>query len=222
MALLVGALTLVLLHRPIFSAMYSFLTITEDAGPVALVVVTGADRLGLDRAQEIVAGGDAEGVLIVERRLPRITQIGVTPRPGDLIRDELVARGVSDSLVTNFPTDAVTNWQVVRELDQYLSRVAPDRKVAMLCPQHHGRHLRWVIDHVVDDARLGRYQLRTFAGGNFDQTNWWANRSALVKVAVGYLRLFHAIGFGEGEFDDDNWNPDAYQRSITRNLATAA
>lgn len=210
----------VLLHRFLLAGVYGILVSEDAVERVSLVVVFGADRLGLDKAQEVIDEGIADAVLIVERRLPRIAQLGITLKTGDLIRQELVARQVPDSAIDILPTDAVTGWEAVRELDQHLAN--EEVQVAILCPEHHTRQLCWVIDHTVDPSRADRYRVWSFSPGNFDAGSWWTKRLALVKVAVGYLRLLHAIGFGEGEYDADNWSPDAYEESITKRTESKA
>ena len=217
----IAIVLLVVFHRPILRGAYDYLSVEDPLQHVSLVVVSGADRLGLDRATELIQQGHAERILIVERRLPRISKLGITPRPGDAIRRELRSRGVSEAVILTLTTDALTSWQVTRALDEHLRSNHNDAKVAMICTQHHARYVRYVLNRTVGQ-RAAKYLIWTYEPYGFDADTWWRKRTALVKVAIGYLRLMHAIGFGEGEFDADNWSPDAYEDSIRLSASKAA
>lgn len=212
-SLLVCVVLLGLLHRQILRATYNFLTYEDQPRKVTRIVVSGVDRLGLDRVQQLIAEGQASGVLIAGRRPTRVEEMGLVRRTSDLIREELVARGVSDSLIEDLDTGAITTWQMLRALDDYLQQ-EEQTTLALVCPQHNSRQLRWLIDHTADESRAERYCVWTFPPGDFGADSWWKNRIALVKIASGYLRLIHVIGFGEGEFHSDNWSPDQYEQSI--------
>ncbi len=205
---------LILCHRPLLRGAYRFLIHQDPAEDVRFVALVNGDQAALDRALVKISDGQARAVLIVERRQPRTVQIGAAPAMGDRMKQALIASGLSESSVEIISTEAVTYWQLARALDQHLSRRAPAARVAILFPEHQTRYLRWIVDRAVDSGRADQIDIWSFSPGAYDQDNWWSRRSAVLKVAVSYLRLIHAVGFGEGEFDANNWSPESYERAL--------
>jgi len=201
-------------YRPLLRSVYNFLIREDPAENVDFVALVNGGRVAIDRAIERVTDGKAQEILIVERRPPRVVQIGAARSLGDRVKKSLILRGMPESSVHIVTTGAVTNWQLVRELDQYLISHSPAARVAILFPEHQTRYLRWIVDREIDRRRADQFEVWSFSTGVFDAENWWSNRLALFKVAVSYLRLIHAVGFGEGDFDANNWSPESYQRSL--------
>jgi hypothetical protein len=154
----------------------------------------------------------------MEKRQPRIAQVGVVPTLGTAARDELIDRGVPAEAIQVVSTDALSNWRLIVALDQFLSQVAPGERATVVCPEIQTRYFRRIIRNAVGPSRIDRIQLHGLKPPGFHAGNWWVNRTAIAKVAMAYLRLAFVSLQGEGAFDTEGWSPESYEERL-RELA---
>jgi hypothetical protein len=212
---LIGLL-LVVFHKPIFRGIYTGLVSHDAIEGIGYVVIVNGDRESFDCAADVLSENVASTVLVIERLQPRVVQLGIVPSMGKVAQDELASRGCSIRSIRVIPTPASTNWQVVRELDNYLQANDAEARVAIVCPEIQSRYFRHVINHTLEPARADRLRLRTFAFRGFGADTWWRNRLAVARIGMAYLRLTYVTCHGEGSFDTDNWSPDRFEESLGR------
>jgi hypothetical protein len=212
--LVVAAVVLIglyLLRAPLLRGLASVLIVEDPGFSAEYLLVLSGDRVAR-RAAGIHAEHDGR-ILLVEWKPGRLESYGLIPSRLALNRRELEQHGVAPRAVGLLPGIARTDWDVARQVREWLPQ-HPDVRILVLCHRFDSRRMRSLFGRVLgsDAERVG---FEALPERDFDETNWWRHKEGLLDVLQSSLHLAYTEIAGEDELQED-WDPDEYERSLKR------
>jgi hypothetical protein len=209
MALLM--LVILLLHGPLLRAVYGVIVFDQSTRGATHGILLFGDAGSLESVAHSIREGELRKAVIVELKPSRSVRIGAAPRLAAIARQELKQKGVPESAIDLITTDATSFPAAIRAVNE---RLEAGTVAAVPCPRHASRHVRTVIDAVLDEPNARRFYVQTVPVSGFDERRWWISRTGIKRVVSSYLRLLHLKLVGLREVDATEWDPDAYEIAL--------
>jgi uncharacterized SAM-binding protein YcdF (DUF218 family) len=208
--LLVGA-CFYLFRVPILRSLADFLIIDQQ-GPADYVLILNGDGR-YDRAASLYHSGSAPRILLVESRPKRLERMGFESSSISLTERELAARGVPRDAITVIAGQALNDWDRARQLRDWLES-QPTVNVLVLCDLFGGRRLRYIFNEILGAEYVSRVRMNALPDRQFDETDWWHHRPAIVYLFDSYLRLVYDRLSGEDREEWREWDPEEYSKTL--------
>ncbi|MEX0938230.1 MAG: hypothetical protein WDZ59_10265 [Pirellulales bacterium] len=213
--LIVVALLLIALHRPLLRGAGGVLVVDEPWHDgrhlVVLPVVDG------DRWYEVAVrwrNEHAEGtILLVEPYPNRLVEHGLLPSFVEIARERLTQRDVPVEAIVTVAGEARGSWSAASQLSQWL-KDNPDARLDILAARFRSRYERHVLDQVLTGGQAERVRVHALPNSEFDESDWWRKRAAVKDVVGEHLRLAYAYLAGNGESDQPYWDVDQYEAKL--------
>ncbi|HLJ91631.1 MAG TPA: hypothetical protein VKU02_00425 [Gemmataceae bacterium] len=177
-----------------------------------VLILPDADRR-YDWAARLYDAGTARGVLLVERYPLRLERLGYCMTFEMYSQRELAARGVPATAITVIPGQRRTDWDRARGLRDWLEQ-HPTVQILALCDRYGGRKLRYVLDSVLGAEVARRIRLMSLPERDYDESNWWQQRIAVVHIFDAYVNLAYTRLLGEETEEWREWDPDQFKKSL--------
>jgi hypothetical protein len=182
---------------PLLRSAARVLIVDDEPATCSRVAILDGDRR-YDRAVELIAGRQVDGVVLVESSPKRLQRLGLVPMPLAVDRSELAKRGVPAAQIEIVPGQARTAWDWARQLGGWLER-NPDATVLVLCDRFNSRHDRLIFRQALPPEQFARIRIAALPNREHDETNWWHNKDGALAFGHHLLGLTHVWIVGEPE-----------------------
>ena len=109
----------------------------------------------LDESVQWCREAPGRRILLLEPRPHRVVQQQIVPSFDEMVRRELIARGVRGAAIVTVPGKAGNDWEKARLLGAWLQQ-NPTAEVLLVCDRFHSGRLRYVLDSVLGRELAGR------------------------------------------------------------------
>lgn len=139
--------------------------------------------------------------------------MGIMPPFEELVRRELVRRGLSGDCLTVRSHTGTTTWEQARCLSGWLCE-RPEVRVVVLCDRFGSRRLRCILDRVLTEAEAGRVNIRAVAHPWYDETTWWQCKEGMLGLFGGYLQLGYVWLGGDDSTERAEWDLEQFEKAL--------
>jgi hypothetical protein len=203
---------LYLLREPSLRNLAGFQVLNESSPVPAYIFPFGKDPCYLEVAR-YYRDGLAEHVLLIGTRSGRLERLGVQVRIEFRARAALIRLGVPETAVTMVAAEAGTDWDLARSLSAWLEQHG-DIQLIAVCERLEARRNRAILDRVLSAEAARRVHVRSIAGGEINEGNWWRSRAGVIDLFNAYAGLTHVWLHGENGDNLPLWNPDDYEKNL--------
>lgn len=176
-----ATLLLILLHGPLLRAVGRALMSEAARGEFDAVVLLGGDHR-LQMAVEMIDSQRVRQVWLLEGRPDFLVTAGILPSDVEVMADRLIESGVAEDRIVTLSDPEVDDLpDAVRLLGRTLAG-KPDVRLVVSCGALSGRHVRFVLDDVLDSGISSRVAVLGLPYDRFNLQQWWRSRSGLKQV----------------------------------------
>jgi hypothetical protein len=218
-----ATLLLIVVHAPVLRTCGRALL--AEAAPQedydATLILGGDHRL--QRAAELVAAGQVEQIWLIDGRHDYLVTAGILPASAEVLRNRLLELGVADAQIEVLRDPEVDDLpDAVRLLRTHLGP-EPDFRLLVICSALSGRHVRFVLDEVLDPQVAARVAILGLPDDRFNVDQWWKSRSGLKEVFREVCSLGFTLAVGTKPLaPPPRVDAGAIERQLRRRFGDAA
>lgn len=218
--LLAGMMFCYVFRAPILSGLARGLIIQDTLEATHAVAVFG-DTGGaecLKEAARMYQEGSASQVLLFQEQPRRLVRMGILSPTAEISRQALEELSIPPEAITILRYSSRSQWDQIRRLQEWLHK-HPQADVTVLVGEFESRKLAQICNQVLNPGDDECLHWRSLSDRRFDETNWWKSKPGVLAFADGIVRLSHVWLCGEPTSPAPEWDPDAYERNLTKGLA---
>jgi hypothetical protein len=189
-------LLLIVLHVPLLRACGRALMAEAPAqGGYDAALILGGDHR-LQAAAELVASGQVERIWLIDGRPDYLVVSGILPAGVEVLTDRLTEAGVAFEQIDVLRDPEVDDLpDAVRLLRTHLA-AEPEVRLLVICGALSGRHVRFVLNDVLEPQVASRTAILGLPYDRFDVDQWWKSRSGLKQVFSELCSLGFTLAVG--------------------------
>jgi hypothetical protein len=202
---------LILFRQPILRGLAGQLIVDDLGAENSTVLILNGDR-SPELAVKAFQDGKTREILVIDWRPDRPVRLGILPEPKTVERQVLVKQGVPDEAIKEMPGQVRDMHQVAVSINFWLSK-HPDRHLTVYCGRFGSRYVDVVFRRALGEQRW-RVHLHAVAHPEYDEDDWWRNKSGLKSFWQENVRLAFLLTHGAPRHDETEWDADAYERAL--------
>ncbi len=217
--LLVTAAVLIVValsHALVLGFLGGLLVVNDPLIQAEAVVVMGRcgpyHALPVDELAYLYRKGLAAEILLLEDRSSRLIRAGIIPTLETVLRRELLARGVPETVLTALTFQDASSWDGIRLLRHWLE-THPQAQLTMFADEFDSRENAHVVRTVLGPELAGRVHWHALPDQRYNVGDWWHSRPGILAVLSSYVSLVHTYLTGEPEMIE-HWDPDQYEQRL--------
>lgn len=164
-------------------------------------------------AARLAADDRGRRILLIDTQPARLAEFGVLPPFAAAARARLEARGVPVAAIEVLPGARRGLAAELPVLARFLD-AHPDAHVQLLAGRFDSAADRRTIDKGLAPAQAARVRVCAIPHPAYDETNWWRSRNGVREFVLAWIKRLYG-GEGDDQQATVEWNPDAYERSLT-------
>jgi hypothetical protein len=220
---LAAVLLLVVLHVPLLRASGNALTAkAPPQGDYDAVLILGGDHR-LQTAVELIDSGQVERIWLIDGRPDYLVSSRILPASVEVLRDRLSESGVPESRIDILSDPEVDDLPGAVRLLRTRLTAEPDSRLLVICGALSGRHVRFVLDDVLEPEVASRVAILGLPYDRFDLQQWWRSRSGLKQVFSELCSLGFTLAVGtEPQEAPPLVDPEAIEAQLQLRFGEAA
>jgi hypothetical protein len=160
----------------------------------------------------------SQRILVIEPRPPRLVRENVLPSFIALAQRELGRRGVPAAAIVTVPA-RVANFHEEALLVAVWLQTHPRARLQMLCDRFGSGRYDLILRSVLGPGELARVGVMALPRrGQFDEGNWWHNRSGVQYFLDCCLRRFFLWRNDTDADCGDGWRPEEFEQALSTGL----
>jgi hypothetical protein len=202
---------LVVLREPILRGLGDQLIVDEPPVPGAAQLILSGDRAP-ELAIKAFQDGSTTELLIVDWWPTRTERLGITTAHATTLRRALVKHGVPEASILPLPGRPRDLYQVADGIGTWLEQ-HPDKHLIVYSNRFGSRHVQVIFQRVLGERRE-RVHLQAVAHPEFDERDWWHNKTGLKDFWSAAVRLVFTWTHDRPGHDYPDWDADAYEKGL--------
>jgi hypothetical protein len=166
------------------------------------------------RQSDVAAGLYRENpsrTIVMVRPVPnRLVRLGILPSDEQIGQAELHRRGVPGVAIEvldrgSAPLSEIRDWL----------RTHPQKDVIFVCSRFSSRRQSWALAQALEPGELDRVHIYAVPEYEYDETDWWTNRTGVKEFFNNWLGQIYAW-LGCEEEEPESWDPDEYEQELAK------
>jgi hypothetical protein len=215
-------LLLAAFHAPILRLAAWQLTADAAVGTHEVALVLSGDHR-LQTAAELYSTERVKAVWLIKEPPDYLVTEGIVPSPAEVSVRELAALGIPHGQIEVLAGRTSRELADVVRLLKTRMETSPQTRVLAICGRLEGRHVRLVLDRVLEERLAAQVTVMGIPHDEIDLRNWWRSRKAIKLVFSNFCELgITAIAGIAPDPPRPLVDPDQLERELVRQFGEAA
>jgi hypothetical protein len=194
--LLAAVLLLIVLHAPLLRLFgQALMAALPPQGEYDAMLILGGDHR-LQAAAELIESGQVERIWLIDGRSDYLVSSRILPASVEVLRDRLSESGVPDNRIDILSDPEVDDLPDAVRLLRTRLAADSDSSLLVICGALSGRHVRFVLDDILEPQVASRIAILGLPYDRFDMQQWWRSRSGLKQVFSELCSLGFTLAVG--------------------------